>query len=463
MNVCAFARIACDHANATLSVLSDDMPTSWQQLFRWFYRIFRGRYLRFFATNMTVEHFRHSLRHAVAILMGFHIGRFGIEGVISPYDPGCANTISLLLTPNDTLGSAVKRNLDRISGVVLGTVVGQIVYAVFRRCTPVDMVMSGTCLYWWMVGTLLMRYNVPLYSMIGKLLAAFGAKNMLTGCSQGGFEAQAAYSSIVNTALSIVVLVFVDTLSWEPRASSRAYPTIVEVFDSLRTKVNSLFAPWESNDKTDAKRLGTKQLLAVATELAREAFDEPRVWRVPWRNETCDAALLCAKELESMISMSEYSVLGNTSSQLPVAPVAADDQRGTLEAIQSEKKSNERSAIDQRVYDLLLLEPLQKLQRLLQGELNQLKEMLSILEHEEYGRFSIKAENLASAIRRGEFAQLRDSFVAEANMAEMMRVGQCDGQSLEYDHVAQVSLLLAVADLMMADLQRLHLQILRGL
>merc|ERR1712048_1046292 len=98
-------------------------------------------------------------------------------------------------------------------------------------------------LWLWMTYTCFVRYNVPLYSMLGKLLAAFGTKNMLVGCKKGNFEAAQAYSTIVNTALSVVFLVFADTLSWETRASQRAHAVVVEIFDSLIAKLKFLTTP----------------------------------------------------------------------------------------------------------------------------------------------------------------------------------------------------------------------------
>merc|ERR1719188_2029048 len=120
-------------------------------------------------------------RSTLAIFLGFAIGYGGYPSLgLAPYSGAIASTVSLLLSKSP--GSALLKNLQRVQGVVLGTVVGQLVRGVFITCNWYNAYSIAVILFIWVSFNLFVYYNSVSYAMIGCLLAAFGAQKMMEVC-----------------------------------------------------------------------------------------------------------------------------------------------------------------------------------------------------------------------------------------------------------------------------------------
>ncbi|CAK0911531.1 unnamed protein product [Prorocentrum cordatum] len=82
----------------------------------------------------TWGHMRQSARIVLAFTGAFMIGRFGIPDIMSNYTSTPASTTAFLLAFDVLGGSAFKYKFVRLQGLAVGTVLGQLVYAMLIRC-----------------------------------------------------------------------------------------------------------------------------------------------------------------------------------------------------------------------------------------------------------------------------------------------------------------------------------------
>merc|ERR1719198_2447698 len=78
------------------------------------------------------SHVAFTFRNTLSILIGFFIGYHGFGEVLPQHNAAIAGTCAILLAK--FVGSALKNNLMRIQGVVIGTAAGQLGMAIFGTC-----------------------------------------------------------------------------------------------------------------------------------------------------------------------------------------------------------------------------------------------------------------------------------------------------------------------------------------
>merc|ERR1719443_2404120 len=128
--------------------------------------------------------------------------------MIKSYNSAPAETVCLLLSM--FVGSAVTKNMGRVQGVVLGCVFGQLLYALFAWCYWWGYMVIGITVFVWLLSTLFVYYNSADFGYIGCLMAAFGTKYMLQGCSNDVFQPTDTYYTIINTVVGITIMTFCD-------------------------------------------------------------------------------------------------------------------------------------------------------------------------------------------------------------------------------------------------------------
>merc|ERR1719265_1737694 len=91
------------------------------------------------------DHMNFVLRNGLSLALSFIIGYNGYSQIIHNYNSGPAGTVSLLLS--SFVGAAIVKNLGRLQGAVLGTVVGQLAYVYLAWCTLFGYVSIGTFVF----------------------------------------------------------------------------------------------------------------------------------------------------------------------------------------------------------------------------------------------------------------------------------------------------------------------------
>jgi hypothetical protein len=301
LSVCAFGRITCDYAEELIGDKTGTKPIPNLADCTGIMGTFDS------AVVFSPRHSNSALRNSLSILIAFAVGWFGYGKVLLNHNASIASTTSILLS--SAVGSAIAKNLNRLQGVVLGTVVGKLVWAIAGWCTWWGYIALCTCLFFWNFLCLYVYYDSPTYGGVACLLAAFGSGNFLVGCTDpltATFDPAGPYYEIINVVLSIGIMIFVDMLLAPGRASDMAVETFREAFKNTRRSLDELLDVQEPNVRVKTGRLGG--LIASAKSLGAEAWEEPRYWRTGWRMALWNKACQTLADLRVTMTAMEYTV-----------------------------------------------------------------------------------------------------------------------------------------------------------
>merc|ERR1719420_1799506 len=348
-NLCSHARIACQ--------LADEFIESWKKGsgFGGFDSV---NLLSVFDTSVVFDasHLSFTFRNSITIVVCFVVGYFGFPppkaNLIKPGSGGPACTAAILLT---TFRPSMIKNLDRLNGVVLGNIVGQLVYCALGWCTWWGYLGIAISLFVWVTGTLYMYYNSAKYGVVGCLLAAFGSAAFLQGCTDDFSNPAHAYFAIVECVVAIFIVIGVDAIISNSRSSDLAYAAYLDFWQTFRGAVEGILDSNLHTQKADHAALMAK--VGLCQMLAPEAIDEPRWWRTPWRKLAYADGIACATKLRLALKTMEDSIPGQ-------------DGDGSTEA------SSE--AFDK----MLALPSFGKIREGVSGKLEQLERFIKVFVHE---------------------------------------------------------------------------------
>jgi hypothetical protein len=218
-----------------------------------------------------------------------------------------SSTASILLS--QAIGSSLVKNLGRLQGVVLGTVVGKLVWAITGWCTWWGYIALCISLFSWNFLCLYVYYDSPTYGGIACLLAAFGSGNFLVGCTDPittPFDPAGPFYEIINVVCAIGIMIFVDMALAPGRANEMACETYADAFKAFRKALDELLDPRETHVRI--KKGTIAGLIGGAKALGAEAFNEPRYWRAAWKNDLFNLACQTLTDLRVTMTAMEYSV-----------------------------------------------------------------------------------------------------------------------------------------------------------
>jgi hypothetical protein len=426
-NLCSHARIACELATEFIELYKKgkgldgfDSPS--------LFSVFDPSVL------FDPGHVSFTVRNGITFIACFLVGYFGFpppkESLIKHGSGGPACTAAILLS---TFRPSMAKNLDRLNGVVLGNIVGQLVYCSLGYCTWWGYLGICISLFVWVTGTLYMYYNSVKYGVVGCLLAAFGSAAFLQGCTDDHSDPSHAYYAIVECVAAIFIVLGVDAIISSSRSSDLAYAACLDFWQTFRGAVEGILNPDLRTQKSDHAALMAK--VSLCKMLNPEATDEPRWWRTPWRKFAYADGIACATKLRLALKTMEDSIPG-----------------------QDDESSTEASS---EIFDQMLALPsFDKIREGVSGKLEQLERFIKVFVHEK----DSKMEDLKSP---GELRQW--SVEVEAAIEEFMTESiakQCfppgDHPTLDDDQTCEVSLFLSSLTDMMTAMREFQHSILRA-
>lgn len=227
---------------------------------------------------------------------------YGSASLIPPFSAGIAINVSLLLSQFS--GSAMVKNMGRLQGAVLGTILGQIVWVNFAWCNAWrEQATLTLCYFFIMFGSIYIMHTSTTYGYIGGLLAVFAASAMLHRCSNeeglGDSGYQTAYMRMLMVVMAILIMMLFDMVFSRKRASTLATETFFNATRNLRLTLQDFL----SHDvKKCPKPMGWHSVaLDTARLQAEEAEKEARHWRGPWRKAIFDQALTCHEHIRNSL------------------------------------------------------------------------------------------------------------------------------------------------------------------
>jgi len=428
-NLCCWARITCefcDKLQGELPVEKTDWTTG-------------GGFLGMFAPgiNNTPENLNYVLRGWVSVMLAFTIGFNGVAGkMVKNYNAALASTICVLLSKS--VGGALAANLMRLQGVVLGTVIGQVAYALLAWCVWWGY-LSVTCfVYFWSLVTMYMYYHSDNYSTVGLLLCIFANGALLQGCSDEIFDPTIAYHGIINTVSGITIMACMDMLLAPDRASNMAMRAYQDASVPLSTMAEELF---DANKTTLEPRKGAvRGLIGKANDLNVQASLEPRFWRETWPLSTYAAGCSALTALRFNMATVDYALVDQEENPRPKAPhfLAATKMAEFQEL--AKMFSARLEFIQQEMADCL------------QGE--EIKDVFDA-DEEERMREKLTSTNEEEKMR----AKLNEWAVAVSKNPEVLKPeedGKSTFNSMEDDPISDMCILYGCLDNMITQLNNAH-------
>ena len=209
-------------------------------------------------------------------------------------------------------------NLKRLQGVVLGTVIGQVAYALLAWCVWWGYLSVGTFVFVWSLVALYMYYHSDNYSTVGLLLAVFANGSMLQGCSDEIFDPTVAYYGIINTVSGITIMAVFDMVLSPDRASNMAMRSYTAASQPLIVMADELL---DAKKTHLAPRKGAvRGLISAANAHNNEASLEPRYWRGDWPTSTYAAGVHALTCLRFNLATIDYALVDSSGESREKAP-----------------------------------------------------------------------------------------------------------------------------------------------
>merc|ERR1719265_206834 len=296
-NICAFSRLSSKFAEKLMLPVATE-SASWKD---------GGGVLGIFQPSHLTDKMQLNfvLRNWFSICISFWVGYKGVAGkMILPYNAALASTCCVLLSR--AVGSAMAKNLNRLQGVVLGSVIGQTAYALLAWCTTWGYVSVAVSVLLWATVTLFIYYNSAQFGTVGLLLAVFGVTSLLQGCSDEVYNPATSYYGVINTTGGICIMCVVDTIFAPGRASEMAVDAYRDAWKPLVKQCDDLLN-WDIK-RMPARKGALRGLIANAVSMGNEAYEEPRYWRAPWPTVTFERACTCLSTLRFTLAALEGGV-----------------------------------------------------------------------------------------------------------------------------------------------------------
>jgi len=376
-------------------------------------------------------HINFAAKNSLAVLLCFYIGLHGYSKMILAFSPGIANTASILLSR--FAGSAMKKNLSRLQGVVIGLVFGEMAYAILGWCELWSHIAMTLLLALWVSFTLFMYYDSPTYGGITILMAAFGTQYFLKPCSSEVVNPASTYYSVIDVVVCIITMTLVDAVLSRGRPSKMAHKGMVEAWDAIQQAMESLF----DVNKSDVRCRGgaIRRKIRAVEFLGAEAADEPRFWRTPWRAGVFSASIECALKVRTNLANMEYCI-------------SPDIGMGDC------RKS-------QLLLDFMNLPESKEVQQKVLAKISRIEKLLRILVHEEDARFEHVHEPEMKADLRRQIEEIVDTVVDAANRAiELDRPETV--KTLDEDAAARISVVLLSIIGMVDSMRNFREAVIRG-
>lgn len=423
-NICAYGRLACEFADGLVAndQVAHDLRLRWSSAVAELCDpqvLFDAQHLNFVA------------RCGIMLCICWLLGYYGYpERGIKPADANMAETAAVLMSRLG--GSVVAKNLDRLQGLVLGTIFGQTVYALFGWCEWWGHCLIITSIFVWTSATLYMYFSSDRWATVGCLLAAFGSSNFIKPCrTLGQQDPTGAYRSVMDCVVAIFIIIIVDTALSGERPTVKAYEAYVEFWECLRTRVDDLLDPNVKGTSSDTKQVMLPMIEWCATMNA-QAIEEPRFWRVPWKKNTYADGVACAKKLRLALSGMEYAIADHPGE--PKGPVC--------QAVQ-------------------VLPSFGKIRTCVRSQMDQVESLIGIFSDTKFHDMDEVVEADSMQCWLDEVNAAVKELVGEAIASKSFPSG-CEYDTLEDDSTCEVSLLVACIIHLMEMLDDLQHALLRA-
>jgi len=383
------------------------------------------------------DNVHYTLRTCLLIYVAFWLGFTGWGDLIEPETTGIATAVAALLSK--FYGSAIVKNLQKLQGVVLGTVGGQLVVAAFHPCHQFTEAGIGTMFFFWMMIAMYLHFHHEEYAAMGIQLANFGGTAMMSStCAESGDKLQ-PFSKIAGSIIAMSIMLVIDLVFARDRASDLAMSKVTSVWNAFSESIKRQYDP-----SITVVTFTKEEILGAinsADKLGAEADLEPRYWRLPWRAQTFTDAISEMKDFRSALTNLEHC--------LSKASVDGGDKEETF-------------------MRLLETKTMPKIGELFQAKFLSVGKLLVVFLHESHKRFPVLDDEDATKQFREEVMLKKQQLLEEVSNSEHFHFAYDYGEDipaprLQDDSLCQVSVVLACSDAMLYGMRQIQHAVLRSL
>jgi len=227
-------------------------------------------------------HQEFAIRNSISLLLCWAVGYNGLFSLIPPYTAGIASNASLLMST--AVGSALKKNVGRVQGLVVGTTLGSLIYGgiIANGCdTSLYYITGFGTTFLFSSFVFYMFLSTTEYSFVFYLLAGFGSQKFLSKClgEPGQVEMAGYFESILIAIVCVSILAMVD-LAMTPSAGEESAGAATSFAKTLGKAITFQMKDCEV-PKNHSKQHLTAGLVTIR-EKASEAEMEPHIFSMPF-------------------------------------------------------------------------------------------------------------------------------------------------------------------------------------
>jgi len=272
--VSAYGRLVVDFTRSMLH----EPPCPWssciskQALCSYLQRPFRKEHL------FGRQQLNFTLRNFLSLNIACFLGLFG-QG----YNMQIPTFVSLMLSKD--IGAALRMNMGRMQGTVLGMLIGYILFEYLHSCETIFVCLRIMAQLTFQVCVQFIHYYSSEFGFIGLLLAIFGGKALAQPCEETIDRAAAvdfAFHSFKSVAMALGIVTAVDMLLKREMASVMARKSLFGAVDSMIDTFGGFLMDRPVQPvMTASSSISTN--LAEAVRFGVEADQEARWHRTPFR------------------------------------------------------------------------------------------------------------------------------------------------------------------------------------
>jgi len=251
------------------------------------------------------DHVRNTLRMLMCFSLAFCIGRLGVPGVITGYSSTPAGCAVFIMNFDGTGGSAFVKKFSRFQGVAVGTLIGQLIFALLVSCSITGAFMGFVGVVMFQFFAFYFYFSSESFWYTGLLIATFGAMQVLTACDGFSDSPWQVYQALVDQVVAIVCCMVADLVLAPPAPSQLATDAYHEAGKLAHRALAQLLDP-DTGVKVELHRDALFSKSKAAEARGAEAELEPRFVRTPWRHGLWQELLHHTFKLLRKLTIMEY-------------------------------------------------------------------------------------------------------------------------------------------------------------
>jgi len=271
-------------------------------------------------------HLEFAFRNSLSLFACWAIGYTGVFGLLPQYTAGIATNASLLLSTS--VGSALKKNMGRVQGLVLGTTVGCLLYGavISQGCQSTMYYLLGYGMTFVLgTGSFYMFVSTKENSFIFYLFGGFASQRLLAPCASEMTETDLAsyFKNILCAIVCVSILAVVD-LSLTASAGKTAEAKAVGLAKDVSHCITLLMKDIEPQSAYG--KIALRAEMDALEAKAIEGAAEPRLFSQPFNENLY--SLLVSKNRSLLIQILTYRWAVRHSASSTLEDATAEMKKG---------------------------------------------------------------------------------------------------------------------------------------